>query len=650
MIDLAILAAFVVYALAMGLRARRQASRDFEQYFLAGRSVPGWQAGMSMAATQFAADTPLLVMGLIATGGVFLLWQLWVYGVAFLLMGFVFSATWRRAGILTDAELTEIRYSERGSLALRAIKALYYGTVINCVVMAFVLVAAVRIAEVFLPWHLWLPDGLYMPLHDRIAAWGLALAAGGSGLDATTATTNNVITILALLAFTAGYSTTGGLRSVIATDVVQFLLALLATGAYAWIIVHRIGGLDAMGEQLVALYGPARAERFLSLAPGKDALLLPFLTILSLQWLFQMNSDGTGYLAQRSMACRSDRDARTAAILFTWMQIVVRSLIWVVIGIGLLVIFPFTPGAAEGDSLRAAREMTFVDGISTLPPGIRGLMLTGMLAALASTLDTHLNWGASYWSNDIYKRLINQAWRKREPKPRELVLVARLANLLVIVLALAVMSRLGSIQEGWKLSLLFGAGVGSVLVLRWLWERINLYSEAGAMLVSFVAGLVLLHYFPDNSQEWMRLAIMAAVSTCVAIGITFVTPQTEPERLHTFYRRVRPMGFWARTARAVGDDPAEPLHRLKHRLILLLVTAAAVFATLVGAARLLLHGPGYEPLWGGALLAVGIALGIFSVRGLEHEENLAPLPHPASFAGLTGESIDLGVKSASDAK
>jgi SSS family solute:Na+ symporter len=167
MLDLLIVLAFIAYAVTSGFRARGKASESLEEYFLAGKTLKGWQAGTSMAATQFAADTPLLVTGLIATAGIYAVWRLWIYGIAFLLLAFVFSAHWRRAGVLTDAELTEIRYSGRGVLPLRVLKALYYGTVINCVVLAMVLVAAIRIAEVFLPWHLWLPAGVYDPVR-----WG----------------------------------------------------------------------------------------------------------------------------------------------------------------------------------------------------------------------------------------------------------------------------------------------------------------------------------------------------------------------------------------------------------------------------------------------------------------------------------------------
>ncbi|MFQ6114250.1 MAG: sodium transporter, partial [bacterium] len=183
MIDLLIVLAFVVYAISAGLRARRKASQNLQEYFLAGKTLTGWRAGFSMAATQFAADTPLLVTGLIATGGIFLVWRLWIYGIAFLMMGFVFAMGWRRAGVLTDAELTEARYSGAGVLPLRVLKAIYYGTVINCVVMAMVLVAAMRIAEVFLPWHQWLPEGLYNLILNFTRWSGLSLGVSVAGLD-----------------------------------------------------------------------------------------------------------------------------------------------------------------------------------------------------------------------------------------------------------------------------------------------------------------------------------------------------------------------------------------------------------------------------------------------------------------------------------
>lgn len=604
MIDLAIIIAFVVYAVGAGLYARKQASKNLDEYFLAGRSVKGWKAGVSMAATQFAADTPLLAMGLIAAGGIFLLWRLWVYALAFLLLGFVLAAAWRRSGVLTDAELTELRYSGRGVLFLRTLKAVYYGGMINCVVLAMVLVAAMRIAEVFLPWHEWLPESVYALFYEPVSRLGITLGDSVTGLDPVVLTTNNLLSVVLIVAFAALYSTTGGLRSIIATDLVQFGLAIIGTAAYAWIVVAEVGGLAALNDRIVALYGHARATEMLSFTPTGSDVFTGFLIVVSLQWFFQMNSDGTGYLAQRTLACETDRQARIAAVVFTWLQIVVRSVLWLIIGIGLLVLYPFDETDVDADGFEASREILFVTGIQELlPVGVTGLMLVGLLAALASTIDTHLNWGASYFSRDIYDRLVCRQWLGRRPGDRETVLVARLSNVLIIALALVVMAHLDSIRQAWQISLTFGAGMGSVLVLRWLWERINLYSELAAIAVSIVAAPLLIYH---ADAEWVRLGTMAVLSTSAAVGITFVTPSTHRRTLADFYRKVRPMGLWSTTSRHVDIDDDRPVRRLLTGVGTVLCAAVSVFAMLVGLGKLFVRPPGESIAWAAGLIAVSL--------------------------------------------
>lgn len=607
MVDLIIVLAFVAYSVGSGFRHRARASESLEEYFLAGRSVRGWRAGFSLAATQFAADTPLLVTGLLATGGIFMLWRLWIYGLGFLMIGFLLGRAWRRARVLTDAEFTEIRYSGRGALVLRGLKAVYYGTVMNCTILAMVLVAATRIGEVFLPWHQWLPGGLYEALQKAVHAVGVPLASGATGLETWTATTNNLITILAILAFTGLYATTGGLRSVIATDTVQFSLAMIGTLVYAVAVVVHLGGLEGLVDGLVELYGEGRARRMLAFSPGLGEALMPFLVIVGLQWFFERNSDGTGYFAQRMMACRSDRDARRAAVLFTWLQIFLRSLLWLVIGVGLLVVYPVDPAKEGAEGFVTARETLFATGVQDLlPAGLRGIMLTGLLAALASTVDTHLSWGAGYWSKDLYVRILNQTLLRREPSTREQVLAARVSNVAILVIALAIMANLGSIQTAWYITLLFGAGTGAVLVLRWLWERINLFSEMTALAVSLAAAPVILL---SVDAEWLRLLLMASLSTAAVVGVTLVTrPTPEPTRV-AFYRRVEPPGFWSRTAARAGMDPARPLADLGRGLRMTLMTSLAVYLLLVGCGKLLLPEPGGSRVlpWALALAGLGAA-------------------------------------------
>lgn len=602
-IDFAIVAAFVIYSVTIGFLSRKRASRDLNEYFLAGRSVSGTKAGFSMAATQFAADTPLLVMGLIAVGGIFSLWRLWIYGLAFLLMGFILAAAWRRSGILTDAELVMTRYSARGALALRGLKAIYYGTVINCVVMAFVLIAAVRIFEIFLPWNDWLPAAFYNGLAKAIGATGLVLSSGVTGLETVTATTNNILSIATMLAFVALYSTTGGLRSVIATDVAQLLLMLGGTAIYAWLAVDAAGGLGGMPDRLIDIYGQATAQRFLSFAPQAEDALMPFLVVIALQWFFQMNSDGTGYLAQRTMACRDHQQARLAAVVFTMTQIVVRSLLWLLIGVALLIVYPFDASVPLTEAGIGERELTFVLGMDELLPiGARGLMLTGMLAALASTLDTHLNWGASYWSNDLYKGIWVEAVRGRVADRKELVRVARLSNVVILGIALTIMANLQSIQTAWQISLLFGAGTGAVLVLRWLWERINLWCEVAAIATSLVLAPILIY---TVEAEWLRLLSMSTASLLVVIVIAYVAPATRQEKLVEFYKRVRPPGAWRQTLIAAGEDANEGSAEFRRDLLGLVACAVSVYSWLVGGGWLLLGTN--QVVYGVFAITVGIA-------------------------------------------
>jgi len=601
-IDAAIILAFVAYGLWAGLAARRSASLGLEEYFLAGRTLSGWRAGCSMAASQFAADTPLLVMGLIAVGGISSLWRLWVYGLAFLFMGFVLGAAWRRAGVLTDAELTMVRYSARGATAVRALKAVYYGTVINCTVMAFVMIAAARIFEVFLPWHEWLPGAAYETIRGWVAHSGLRLHAGLTGLDPATATTNSLLGILATVGFVALYATTGGLRSVVRTDLLQLAFMLVGTAAYALFAVDAAGGLEGLGERLAALYGAEQAARYTSLVPGVEALA-PFLTVLALQWIFQMNADGTGYLAQRTMACASDREAERAAVVFTMLQVVVRSLLWLVIGLALLVVYPIAPGTEMDEAGIAARESLYALGaVELLPVGVRGLLITSLLAALASTIDTHLNWGAGYWSNDLYRGVVLDRWLRRPARPRELIRVARLSTVVLLALSLLLMTRLGSIQAAWQVSLLFGAGVGAVLVLRWLWERVNLLAEAASIVASLALAPLLLWTVDD---EWLRLLLMALGSTTVVLLAAWFGPANDPVRIEAFYRAVRPPGWWRGAARRAGDPPSAPLSRLRRSLGSVAACAVSTYAWLVGGAALLL---GSLPGWQTALvLAAGFA-------------------------------------------
>ena len=632
-VDLAIVAAFVLYAITNGLRRRRKASRGLDEYFLAGRSLPGWKAGLSMAATQFAADTPLLVTGLVATAGVFALWRLWIYAFAFLLLGFLLGPSWRRAGVITDAELTELRYGGPAAASLRTIKAVYFGIVFNCTVLAWVLLAAARIAEPFLLWHDWLPGGFHAPVVALVEYVGVPLTANLEAPDAWVRSADNLISIVAILVFTTAYSTTGGLRSVVDTDVGQMVLMLAGTFAFAWVAVDAAGGLAVLPSRLAEAPDPLLdPQALLAFDPtwAKDASTGALL-VIGVQWLAQLNADGTGYLAQRTMACRSDRDAQIAGVVFAVTQVLLRSLLWLPLAVALVVLYPADPtlGAA---AQTAAREATYVQGIvDLLPTGVRGLLLTAMLAALASTVDTHLNWGSSYVTRDLYERFFCQHVLRRAPSDRGSVWVARATNVVLLVVALGVMTQLGSIADAWTTSLLLGAGLGVVLLLRWCWWRVSAWAELTAIGASFVAAVVAWRFVvagdgvvdvfgwpvrsgsPATSAEAWRLLLVASVGTLAAVAVSWLGPRERMEVLRRFYERASPPGFWGPVARACAADPSRDRRRLGRGLTAVGLGGIAIFCLLTGVGSLLLGSPAPmggppRPLWIGSLLVTGVAL------------------------------------------
>ncbi|MEE8311040.1 MAG: sodium transporter [Candidatus Binatia bacterium] len=625
-LDAAIIIGFIAYAMASGLAARHQASRGLEEYFLAGRRLSGTQAGLSMAATQFAADTPLLVTGLVAVAGVFSLWRLWIYALAFLLLGFLLAPCWRRAGVLTDAELSEVRYGGKAAAVLRAIKAVYFGLVFNCTVLAMVLFATARIAEPFFPWHEWLPAALFDPLVTLARAVGVPLTAalGADALiDPWVQTADNLLSLSIVLGVTAFYSTMGGLRAVVRTDIAQLALALGGTAIYAAYVIDAAGGTGSLraglSRALIEHPTAISVDELLAFTPGEAHMVgAALLTALGLQWLIQINADGTGYLAQRCMACRSDRDATRATLIFSWTQIFVRSLLWLPIGIGLLILFP--PGGESAGTFTAVREATYVRGIAELlPPGLRGVLLASLLAALASTLDTHLNWGASYLTNDLYARFYVPATTGVAPDPRTLVRVARSSNLVIIAVALVIMTRLDSIQTAWKASLLLGAGAGATLVLRWLWWRVTAEAEIASLAASMLMAPVLIATVPAD-MEAVRLLVMAAVSTAAAVSISLLRPPRDHGALVAFYRRVQPPGFWGPIAAAAGDERAatsDECAAARRRLFAGLArtgaAAVSLFCMLVGIGTLLVAGtvPAWVPwpaLWSPTLIAASLLL------------------------------------------
>jgi Na+/proline symporter len=578
--DWAIIAAYFALSAGIGLAYAGRAKRSLADYFVSGRSLPWWLAGTSMVATTFAADTPLAVSGMVARHGVAGNWLWWNLALSGLLTVFFFSRLWRRAGVVTDVEFTELRYAGTPAALLRGIRALYLALPINLIIMGWVTRAMVTIVQVTL----------------GISGWTAALA---------------------LFALTALYATVAGLWAVVVTDFFQFVIAMGGSIVLAVLAVGAVGGLDQLAAATSQHFGSRSAA--LGVLPPLDSPWLPLSTLLvylAVQWwaVWYPGAEpgGGGYVAQRMLSSKDERHSLLATLWFNVAHYALRPWPWILVGLVTVVRYPGLANPEEGYT----RAM-----VDLLPSPLKGLMLAAFAAAYMSTIATHLNWGASYLVNDVYLRFV----RPRAPN-REQVLVSRLATALLMVLAFVVMRFLGSVEAGWKILLALGAGTGLVLILRWYWWRINAWSELAAMAASLVTSVVVQavggYDATDPSGRGFAVVMIwtVGVTTIAWLVVTWLTPPETPETLEAFYRRVRPGGpGWRAVARRLGygDDriPGGALSWVNW-----VAGWLAVFATLAGTGQLLLG----NPLWGAANLGGAAAALALIVRNLRADTSFTP--------------------------
>ncbi len=516
-LDWTIVGLYFAFSAAIGVYYTRRAGSSVEEFFLSGRSLPWWLAGTSMVATTFAADTPLAVTELVARNGVAGNWLWWNFAFGNVLTVFFFARLWRRAGVLTDVELVELRYSGRPAAFLRGFRALYLGVFINSVVLAWVNLAMATIIE-----------GMFGIPHRQVLVY-VALA----------------------LVLTAAYSALSGMWGVAVTDLFQFLLAMGGTIILAFVVLAlpQIGGVRGLAAQLpewsLRVLPTIRAGGALPTVTGGLALsLFGFLAYVGVQWwaAWYPGSEpgGGGYVAQRMMSAKDERHSLFATLWFTVAHYCLRPWPWILVGLATLVLYPDL-GADQ-------RRLGYVYAMRDyLPSGLKGMLVASFFAAYMSTIATQLNWGTSYVINDFYRRFV-----RRSAKERELVAVSRLTTVLLMVLSLAAMAILPTISTAWEFVVEAGAGLGLVLILRFYWWRVSAWSEIAAMVAALLAyaanRFVVQVPFPES------LFPIVGATTAVWLLVTFLTAPTEDERLRAFFRRVRPGGpGWRPLARAMPE-------------------------------------------------------------------------------------------------
>lgn len=612
-LDLLVILAYLVLALGVGVLFARRAGRSGESYFLADRNLPGWVVGLSIVATTFAADTPLAVSGMVASKGIAANWFWWSLGIAHVGMFLFWSRLWRRSGVITDAELVEVRYGGASGAMLRSAKACYFALVYNSIVLGWVIAAMQKIAGPFARWGDWLPSGVWSWFSS---VWPEGLFGGP----------DQGLTILLMVGLAATYSTLGGLRGVVVTDVIQLVLAAVGAVALAWFGLEAVGGLDGLLSGLRSSLSPQRYEEVLRFVPPQEGLsflpLQAFAVYLLIRWWATPMGDGGGYIAQRLMAARSPEDARQAAGIFVVLHYIMRPWPWLLVGLIGLVVFPMGNEAsrfAVGALVEGDREMAYPALASVvLKPGMLGLLLASLLAAFMSTVDTHLNWGVSYIANDL--------WTKRfrpEASPREVVRVGRVASLLFAALALVAASQIDSVEQAWKFVAGLGSGLGLPVLLRWVWWRANAEAEIWGALASFAVtcGLSIwgtweLPLFGTLALPWEYSLLLAVTAAAVAsFSALWIYGPSDEETLLAFYRRVRPPGWWGPVRAKIGQE-VSPGTSPGRMALAWLLGACGLMAGIFAPGHLLL---GHFPL-GVAELALALILGFTAFFLVRDEE------------------------------
>lgn len=508
-LDWLIVAGYFAISLIIGIIFLKKAEKSTEDFFLSGRKLPWWLAGISMVATTFAADTPLAVTELVGKNGIAGNWLWWNMLIGGMLTVFFFSKLWRRANILTDIEFIELRYSGKSAAFLRGFRSIYLGLFINTLIMGWVNLAMMKILIVLFPEYI---------------------------------NENNVLLFISFcIIITAIYSAISGLWGVAVTDAFQFLLAMAGCIILAIVVINspQINGISGLKEKL-----PEWALRFTPKIGGDEENLLntgkalsitvsSFLAFVGIQWWASWypgaEPGGGGYVAQRMMSSKDEKNSLMATFFFQIAHYCIRPWPWILVGLSALILYPDLTASEKGNGYVMAMN-------DFLPSGIKGLMLAAFFAAYMSTIATHLNWGTSYLINDYYKRFIN-----KDRTEKHYVFISRIITIILMVLSIFVTMGMETISGVWSFIIECGAGLGLVLILRWFWWRINAAAELTATIVPFITyGFI--KFTGVNIEFPNTLYIIVPITTIAWLLAVFTTKPTEEEKLHHFYKTIRPGG------------------------------------------------------------------------------------------------------------
>ena len=513
LIDKIIIVFFFVLVLAIGFAVSKRSSKNTSEYFLSGRTLPWWLLGLSMVATTFSTDTPNLVTDIVRTNGVSGNWVWWVFLLTGLLTVFVYAKLWRRSDVATDMEFYELRYSGRAGRFLRGFRSVYLGIIFNVLAMAGVTLAAIKIGAIMLD----------------LSAIETVLYAGG-------------VTLI--------FSTAGGFRGVVYTDFILFFTAMAGSiGAAVYLVnLPEVGGVssiisnEAISEKISMFPDLSDKETLWTL------LIIPFAVQWWSSWYPGAEPGGGGYIAQRMLAAKNENHALGATLFFNVMHYALRPWPWIIVALASLIVYPDLASLSEAfpniSEDKLGQDLAYPAMLTLLPTGLLGLVLASLISAYMSTISTHLNWGSSYVVNDFYLQLIN-----KNASQKELVNVGRFSVVILMIISSVIAILLTNALQLFDIILMFGAGTGSIFILRWFWWRINAWSEIAAMLSSGIISIALtneslfnLIFNDDGFPPYMKFPFIVLVTTSIWLIVTFITPADEKETLIKFYKKTKPGG------------------------------------------------------------------------------------------------------------
>ncbi len=571
LLDWSIIILFFIVFIIIGLISSKTSSKNSKEYFLSGRNMPWWLLGISMVATTFSADTPNLVANIVREKGVSGNWSWWAFLLTGMFTVYLYSKLWRRSKVLTDLEFYEIRYSGKEAIFLRAFRAIYLGVFFNVMIMASVCLAGIKIGGILL--------GL-TPFECIFYS--------------------SLVTVL--------YSTVGGLRGVIYTDLIQFFVAMVGSiwATYYIINLEEIGGLGSMLSHSSVI----DKLSFFPSADDTEQFLIVLIIPIAVQWwaVWYPGAEpgGGGYIAQRMLSAKNEKNAIYSTLLFNVMHYVIRPWPWILIALSSLILFPNLDSIATAfpqiDKSIIGNDIAYPAMLSLLPKGLLGVVLASLIAAFMSTISSHLNWGASYISIDFYKRFI-----KRNASEKEIVTIGKISTIFLMILAGLVALQLSDSLGAFNILLQIGAGTGSIFLLRWFWWRVNAFSEITGMLISFVVAIYFewIHenLFGTPLEEYLELLIGIGITTFSWILVTLLTRPTEKNKLIKFYNSIKPYGIgWSGFIQKYNLKKIDSNDSLMNDLFLIFLGVIMIYFGLFGIGFILYN----QIIYGIILLSISL--------------------------------------------